>query len=29
MVDTASGGALMDKTPVAARELITNMDANS
>ncbi|XP_010247756.1 PREDICTED: uncharacterized protein LOC104590716 [Nelumbo nucifera] len=29
MVDTASGGALVNKTPEAARELISNMDENS
>jgi len=29
MVDTASGGALVNKTPAAARELIANMAANS
>jgi len=29
MVDTASRGALVDKTPVVATELIANMAANS
>ncbi|XP_068655796.1 uncharacterized protein [Aristolochia californica] len=29
MIDAASGGALVDKTPKAARNLITNMAANS
>ena len=29
MVDAASGGALVDKTPAAARDLITNMVANA
>ncbi|CAA0841572.1 Unknown protein, partial [Striga hermonthica] len=29
MLDAASGGALMNKTPTAARELIANMAANS
>jgi len=29
MVDAASGGALVDKTPAAARELIANMAANA
>jgi len=29
MVEVASGGALVDKTPATARELITNMTANS
>ncbi|XP_023888179.2 uncharacterized protein LOC112000312 [Quercus suber] len=29
MIDTASGGALVDKTPEATRNLITNMAANS
>ncbi|XP_024038240.1 uncharacterized protein LOC112498130 [Citrus sinensis] len=29
MIDAASGGALMDKTPEAARNLIANMAANS
>ncbi|XP_062089661.1 uncharacterized protein LOC133796197 [Humulus lupulus] len=29
MVDVASGGALVDKTPAAARSLISNMAANS
>ena len=29
MVDVASGGALMDKTPVIARDLIANMAANT
>ncbi|RDX91357.1 hypothetical protein CR513_26682, partial [Mucuna pruriens] len=28
MIDAASGGALMDKTPVAARHLISNMASN-
>jgi len=28
MIDAASGGVLMDKTPVAARQLISNMIAN-
>jgi len=28
MIDAASGGALMDKTPIAARQLISNMVAN-
>ena len=28
MIDAASGGALMDKTLVAARQLISNMAAN-
>ena len=29
MIDAASGGALMDKTPEAARNLISNMAENS
>ncbi|RDY00574.1 hypothetical protein CR513_16235, partial [Mucuna pruriens] len=29
MIDTASGGALMDKTPTAARHLISNMASNT
>ncbi|RDX98580.1 hypothetical protein CR513_18479, partial [Mucuna pruriens] len=29
MIDTASGGALMDKTPAAARHLISNMACNT
>lgn len=29
MIDAASGGALVDKTPATARELIANMAANS
>jgi len=29
IIDTASGGALVDKTPEAARQLISNMAANS
>ncbi|RDX87588.1 hypothetical protein CR513_30917, partial [Mucuna pruriens] len=29
MIDVASGGALMDKTPAAARHLISNMTSNS
>ncbi|RDX71508.1 hypothetical protein CR513_49136, partial [Mucuna pruriens] len=29
MIDVASGGALMDKTPVAARHLISNMTSNT
>ena len=29
MIDAASGGALLDKTPEAARNLITNIAANS
>ena len=29
MIDTASGGALVDKTPEVARNLISNMAANS
>ena len=29
MIDAASGGALVDKTPEAARNLITNMAADS
>ncbi|RDX69950.1 hypothetical protein CR513_50868, partial [Mucuna pruriens] len=29
MIDVASGGALMDKTPVAARHLIYNMASNT
>ena len=29
MIDAASGGALMDKTPAAARQLISNMAENS
>ena len=29
MIDAASGGALVDKTPNAARDLISNMAANS
>ncbi|XP_062109887.1 uncharacterized protein LOC133821759 [Humulus lupulus] len=29
MIDAASGGALVDKTPAAARSLISNMAANS
>jgi hypothetical protein len=29
IIDVASGGALVDKTPEAARQLISNMAANS
>ena len=29
MVDAASGGALVDKTPAAAQDLIANMAANA
>lgn len=29
MIDRASGGALIDKTPTQARALIDNMTANS
>jgi len=29
IIDAASGGALVDKTPEAARQLISNMAANS
>ncbi|RDY07631.1 hypothetical protein CR513_08226, partial [Mucuna pruriens] len=29
MIDAASGGALMDKTPAAARQLISNMASNT
>ncbi|RDX95680.1 hypothetical protein CR513_21758, partial [Mucuna pruriens] len=29
MIDAASGGALMDKTPAAARHLISNMVSNT
>ncbi|RDX87328.1 hypothetical protein CR513_31211, partial [Mucuna pruriens] len=29
MIDVASGGALMDKTPVAARPLVSNMASNT
>ena len=29
MIDAASGGALVDKTPMALRNLIANMAANS
>ena len=29
MIDAASGGALIDKTPMEARTLIANMAANS
>ncbi|RDX94235.1 hypothetical protein CR513_23405, partial [Mucuna pruriens] len=29
MIDAASGGALMDKTPVVARHLISNMASNT
>ncbi|RDX86428.1 hypothetical protein CR513_32239, partial [Mucuna pruriens] len=29
MIDVASGGALMDKTPIAARHLISNMASNT
>ncbi|RDX98434.1 hypothetical protein CR513_18635, partial [Mucuna pruriens] len=29
MIDVASGGALMDKTPAAARHLISNMASNT
>lgn len=29
MVDVASGGALVDKTPVAARDLIEKMTQNA
>ena len=29
MLDVASGGALVDKTPIEARNLIANMAANS
>jgi len=29
MIDAASGGALVDKTPDEARRLIANMAANS
>ena len=28
MIDATSGGVLMDKIPVAARQLISNMAAN-
>ena len=28
MIDAASGGTLMDKTPIAARQLISNMATN-
>jgi len=28
MIDAASGCAFMDKTPIAARQLISNMEAN-
>ena len=28
MIDTASGGALMDKAPIAVRQLISNMAIN-
>ena len=28
MIDAASGGTLMDKTPIVARQLISNMGAN-
>ena len=29
MINAASGGALMDRTPIAARQLISNMAANN
>ena len=29
MIDAAYGSALMDKTPIAARQLISNMAANN
>jgi len=29
IIDVACGGALVDKTPVAARQMISNMTANS
>ncbi|RDX78530.1 hypothetical protein CR513_41180, partial [Mucuna pruriens] len=29
MIDAASGGALMDKTPAATRHLISNMASNT
>ena len=29
MIDAAGGGALVDKTPIAARDLIANMAENS
>nr|KYP43768.1 hypothetical protein KK1_034746 [Cajanus cajan] len=29
MIDAASGGALMEKTPTATRQLISNMAANT
>ncbi|RDX72670.1 hypothetical protein CR513_47806, partial [Mucuna pruriens] len=29
MIDAASGGALMEKTPIAARHLISNMASNT
>jgi len=29
MINVASGGALMDRTPIAARQLISNMAANN
>ena len=29
MIDVASGGALIDKTPIEVRNLIANMVANS
>ena len=29
MIDVASGGALVDKTPVVAKQLISNMAANN
>ncbi|RDX81097.1 hypothetical protein CR513_38264, partial [Mucuna pruriens] len=29
MIDAASGGALMDKTPTTARQLISNMASNT
>jgi hypothetical protein len=29
IIDAASGGALVDKTPEFARQLISNMEANS
>ena len=29
MIDAASGGVLVNKTPTQAREMISNMDANA
>ncbi|RDY14559.1 hypothetical protein CR513_00375, partial [Mucuna pruriens] len=29
MIDAASGGALMDKMPTVARQLISNMESNT